>query len=140
MLSMGSVKRPWAQWLGLALLLPAMERRAATSAMATDLAASQGIGKGEYAAAFANFRALSVITAPLLYGNLYAHYAPKGKPGRPFFFAAAIVVVAEMLLRSLSDRECLPAAQSEKAEGAGGGGAGGGGGGGGAEVAVAKKA
>lgn len=35
-----------------------MERRAATSAMATDYAVASGMGRGEYQAAFANFRGI----------------------------------------------------------------------------------
>ena len=46
-------------WVGLLLLLPTMERRAATSAMATDHAVASGMGRGEFQAAFANFRALT---------------------------------------------------------------------------------
>merc|ERR1712151_960665 len=56
-------------WLGLLLLGPSMERRTPTSAMATDLAVAAGMGKGEFAGAFANWRALCVAAAPLLYGT-----------------------------------------------------------------------
>ena len=62
----GRAKQMMGMWLGLILLLPTMERRAATSAMATDHAVATGMGRGEYQAAFANFRALTVVMAPLL--------------------------------------------------------------------------
>ena len=62
----GRAKQMMGMWPGLILLLPTMERRAATSAMATDHAVATGMGRGEYQAAFANFRALTVVMAPLL--------------------------------------------------------------------------
>lgn len=65
--------------------------------MATDLAVSEGMGKGEYAAAFANIRALTVITAPLVYAQAYSTFAAMGKPGWVWYTAAAIVAVAEAL-------------------------------------------
>ena len=57
--TMGFRPSQWNMWIGLLLLLPTMERRAATSAMATDHAIASGMGRGEYQAAFANFRALT---------------------------------------------------------------------------------
>lgn len=106
MLINGSSARPFMTWLALLVLFPTMERRCATSAMATDLAISEGWAKGEYSAAFANVRALTVITAPLLYSNAYSVLAPQGRAGYTFGIVAAIVAVAEMLHRSLSDEDC----------------------------------
>ena len=77
-------------------------------AMATDLAVAGGLGRGEYTAKFGNIRALTVIIAPLFYGNIYAYYAPRGKPGRPWFAGALVVALAEMLHRTLKDEECFP--------------------------------
>jgi hypothetical protein len=54
-------------------------------------------------------RALTVIVAPLLYANVYATFAPKGKPGYVFYVAAVIVAFAEMLHRSITDDQCRPA-------------------------------
>ena len=59
------------------------------------------MGRGEYQAAFANFRALTVIGAPLFYGRLYAHFAPRGLAGVPYFGGAAVVGIAELLHLSL---------------------------------------
>jgi hypothetical protein len=104
--TMGAAPTQMNMWLGLLMLLPTMERRAATSAMATDHAIAAGMGRGEYQAAFANFRALTVITAPILYGRMYSTFAPSGKGGYAFFAGAAIVAFAELCHRSLSDKDC----------------------------------
>jgi hypothetical protein len=84
--------------------------------MATDHAIANGMGKGEYQACFANFRAMTVVLAPLLYGRSYAYFAPRGQPGMPWFFGAAIVLMAEALHQSISEEECtLPAVEAKKA-------------------------
>ena len=103
-------------WLGLLLLLPTMERRAATSAMATDLAVAGGMGRGEYSAKFGNIRALTVIIAPLFYGNIYAYFAPRGKPGYAWYAGALVVLLAEALHRTLKDEECFPKGEKVDAE------------------------
>eukprot|EP00943_MAST-04B_sp_MAST-4B-sp1_P001702 g1702.t1 len=120
----GAGQKYYNMWLGLLLLLPTMERRAATSvsivqyvsivhlilrdAMATDLAVAGGMGRGEYSAKFGNIRALTVVFAPLFYGNIYAYYAPRGKPGYAWFAGAMVVALAELLHRTLKDEECFP--------------------------------
>jgi len=85
-------------WLGLAFLCPSMERRAATSAMATDHAVAAGFGKGEFAGIFANWRALCVAAAPLLYGTVAQRFP---RPGSAYFVAAAIVLGAEFIFRTI---------------------------------------
>ena len=90
-------KRMSQMWIGLGLLLFTMERRAATGAMATDLAVKEGMGRGEYQAAFANFRALTVVAAPLFYGQLYQRLGGRAA----YFGGAAVVAVAELLHLSL---------------------------------------
>jgi len=85
-------------WLGLALLCPSMERRTATSAMATDHAVAAGFGKGEFAGNFANWRALCVACAPLLYGTIAQKFP---RPGSAYFAAAAITLGTELLFRSI---------------------------------------
>jgi hypothetical protein len=72
--------------------------------------------QGEYAAAFANVRALSVIGAPLLYSGVYARTAPYGKGGYAFYASALTIVLAELLHRSLSDKECYPKAANKDAK------------------------
>jgi hypothetical protein len=76
--------------------------------MATDLAVAGGMGRGEYSAKFGNIRALTVVFAPLFYGNIYAYYAPRGKPGYAWFAGAMVVALAELLHRTLKDEECFP--------------------------------
>ena len=44
----------------------------AIKAYATDHAVANGMGRGEYAAAFANLRGLSVVIVPQLYARLFA--------------------------------------------------------------------
>ena len=77
------------------------------------LAITRSRAQGEYAAAFANVRALSVIGAPLLYSAVYARTAPQGKGGYAFYASALTVVLAEFLHRSLSDKECYPQVASD---------------------------
>lgn len=84
-----------------------MERRATMSSLAVKAAASAGMGKGEFSAAFANLRALAVSLAPLLYAKVYASglAATPKSPGRPYFVAALIALIAEALHRTLRDKD-----------------------------------
>mmetsp|Transcript_130088 Transcript_130088/g.277910 ORF Transcript_130088/g.277910 Transcript_130088/m.277910 type:complete len:437 (-) Transcript_130088:199-1509(-) len=85
----------------------AMERRAAVTGLAVKAAASAGMGKGEFAAAFANLRALAVGLAPLLFARAYASglaSQPKS-PGRPYYAAALFALLAELLHRTLGSKE-----------------------------------
>lgn len=56
------------------------------------------MGRGEFQAAFANFRALTVVAAPLFYGQLYARLGDK----YAYMGGAAVVAIAELCHRSLS--------------------------------------
>ena len=63
-------------------------------AKATDHAVAMGYGRGEYAGLFNNLRALSVATAPLLYGEMYAYFIRKKIPvGQVWTFIALISAV-----------------------------------------------
>ena len=105
---------------GALLLFPfAMERRSAVGAQCVTLAASVGMGKGEFSGAFANLRALVVAATPLLYARVYAWGSSRGGkavgggegggarrwPGAPYAVAAGLALVAEVLHRSLDDGE-----------------------------------
>merc|ERR1712151_652250 len=92
-------------WLGLLLLGPSMERRTPTSAMATDLAVAAGMGKGEFAGAFANWRALCVAAAPLVYGAAVRRFG-KQLPGAAYITAALITLLTELLFRTIPP-DCL---------------------------------
>ena len=81
----------------------AMERRAAISSLSVKAAAQCGMGKGDYNANFANFRAIVVAVAPMLYAQIYALGVRRDIPGLPYYFGALVVMVAEMLHRSLSN-------------------------------------
>lgn len=74
-----------------------MDRRAGVTARANDAAVEAGFGKGEHAGLFGNLRALAVVFAPLLFGNLYSWSAARpGRPsGLPFVAAAAFAIAAE---------------------------------------------
>merc|ERR1711874_597505 len=82
----GTTSKIWVYWIGLAFLCPSMERRTASSALATDLAVLHGFGKGEFAGCFANWRALCVATAPLIYGTMYQRLS-KRVPGAAYLTA-----------------------------------------------------
>lgn len=130
-----AVPEPWAVWSGLLAGLPGMERRAAVGSVAVDHAVASGMGRGEYAAAFANWRALMVVVAPMLYAKVYASGAAARRagggswpPGSAYFVGAAAVLAAELLLRSIPDEELFrfrqqpapppgPAAAADKAAG-----------------------
>ena len=61
------------------------------------------MGKGDYNANFANFRAIVVAIAPMLYAQIYALGVRTGVPGLPYYFGALVAAVAEILHRSLSN-------------------------------------
>lgn len=100
----GASKEAASFWLGLALLCPSMERRAATSAMATDLAFCTGMGKGEFSGCFANWRALCVAVSPLVYGFAFQHFGKK-VPGAAYFAAAAVTLATEFIFRSIPGKQ-----------------------------------
>ena len=60
--------------LGHLIMTPAFNSNHANAikAYATDHAVANGMGRGEYAAAFANLRGLSVVIVPQLYARLFA--------------------------------------------------------------------
>ena len=104
----GAVPAAWSLWTGLALLVPGMERRACLGSIAVDHATSgnNAMGKAEYAAAFANWRALMVVAAPQLYARVYAAARGAGRSGGLAYWAgAAVVLCAEALHRSIPDCE-----------------------------------
>lgn len=85
----------------------AMERGAAVRSMAITAADQKGMGSGEFAAKIANFRAIAVAIAPMLYARAYA--AGLGfktrMPGLPYFVGAAVVLLSEAIHRSLTDAQ-----------------------------------
>ena len=85
--------------LPLALAPLFMDRRAGVTARASDEAVAAGFGKGEHAGLFGNLRALVVVFAPLLFGNLYAwSTAKRGRfPGLSFMVAALFAGIAEII-------------------------------------------
>lgn len=73
---MGAVPAQWAVWLGLLLHAPGINATGnnAVKAAATDHAVKQGYGKGEFGGYVGNLRALTVVIAPVLYGQAYAFF------------------------------------------------------------------
>lgn len=96
----GTTKSVLLFFLGLAVLCPSMERRAASSALATDLAVLRGFGKGEFQGLFANWRALCVAAAPMLYGTVYQRLGSK-MPGAAYFVAALVTLGTECIFRAI---------------------------------------
>lgn len=91
----------------LPFYLFSMERRAAVSSWAIKEAALNGMGKGEYAAAFFNLRALAVATFPLVYVSAYSS-GVKAVPQaawRPWALAISFCAVAEALHQNLRFRD-----------------------------------
>ena len=64
------------------------------------------MGRGEYSAAFANMRALTVTVGPLIFGNVYAYSKQSGLGGGiPWYLAGLIGCVVPLLLHeSVSDQ------------------------------------
>lgn len=115
MINWGAFQNVYTYMLGLGLLCPTMERRAASSAMCTDLAVANGFGKGEFAGYFANWRALCVAAAPLLYGETYRAFE-KTAPGAAYFSAAAIVAATECVFRAIPEDALVPQEDNAEAE------------------------
>eukprot|EP00940_MAST-03C_sp_MAST-3C-sp2_P001421 g1421.t1 len=80
-----------------------MDRRAGVTVRANDAAVAVGLGKGEHAGLFGNLRALAVVFAPLIFGNIYSwSSATTRRPtGLPFIVAAMFAVAAEATHTSL---------------------------------------
>jgi len=106
-LLMGSTTRAPLIFGVLPIYMLAMERRATMSSLAVKAAEAAGMGKGEFSAAFANLRAIAVGIAPLMYAKVYASglAAKKRSPGRPFLAAALCALVAELMHRTLHDKQ-----------------------------------
>lgn len=83
-----------------------MERRSAMTSLAVKAADQAGMGKGEFAAAFANLRAIVVGVAPLLYARVYGKCLErKTWAGRPYYVAAMIAFICELLHRTLTNKQ-----------------------------------
>jgi MFS family permease len=82
----------------------AMERRAAISSLSVNAAAQSGMGKGDYTANFANFRAIVVALAPMIYAQTYSAGVRSGTPGMPYYLGAIFALMAELLHRTLNGK------------------------------------
>ena len=90
-----SLPEPWAVWVGHFIMCPAFNTNHANAikSYATDHATKlHGMGRGEYAAAFANLRGLSVVLVPPIYARLYGNAQAKGLPGRSPWFLVALIL------------------------------------------------
>merc|ERR1712032_419930 len=84
----------------------AMERGSAVRSMALAAANDTGMGNGEFGAKFANLRAVVVALGPVMYANVYAFAKKRRLPaGLPFFTAALIVLLSEILHRTFTNQE-----------------------------------
>merc|ERR1711972_1117904 len=102
---MGSTTRARVIFGALFFYAFAMERRSAVSSLAVKAGVQAGMGKGEFSAAFANLRAIVVAMAPLLYAGVYARGRTAGSPGRPYYTAALMALIAEALHCTLRNKE-----------------------------------
>mmetsp|Transcript_18224 Transcript_18224/g.29639 ORF Transcript_18224/g.29639 Transcript_18224/m.29639 type:complete len:736 (-) Transcript_18224:23-2230(-) len=96
--------------LSLLVSLGAQRKRDAVESITTKILMNDPtIGKGQIAAALANWRSIASIVGPLIFGNAYAYATgnPEKRyiPGLPFFIVAGMTVGAEHLFRSLSDSD-----------------------------------
>ena len=95
-------------WSGLAMMVCCQARQAAVLARSTTLATGPGVGygKGEYQGMYANLRSLTVMIAPLLYGNTYNYSKARGQPGGMYFVVMAITALGEVFHQlSYADRD-----------------------------------
>lgn len=95
---------PLNMFIGLAIMTFGMERRAAVTAMTSREASKIGIGRGEFAGLFANWRAIATCFAPILYGRVYQRVYTKS-PGLPYMVAGMFAIAGECLHRTMSDKE-----------------------------------
>lgn len=97
-------------WLGtVPIILPGVNGNTAQAlkALATDRAAAEGFGKGEFSAWSNNLRALAGSVAPVLLGNVYALSRRKSWPPGAAYFVLAVVgaLLPELLLQFTKDSE-----------------------------------
>jgi len=104
-LLLGSAATPVTVWGVLPFFLLSTERRSAVTALADKRAVAVGIGRGEFAGAFANLRAIVVAVAPMMYGYFYVKGKQLGRPGLGYWMGALIIALAELRHRALKDEE-----------------------------------
>lgn len=116
----GARESSWIFLLAVIPMLPGVNGSSATAlkSLSTDLAFSEGFGKGEFSAYINNLRALAGAAATVLYGNYYAWCKRKGVYQGTTFAVAALIGAAlpELLLRLTRDSELRrekPKAQGE---------------------------
>jgi len=105
-------------YIALAFLLPGINATSnvAMKAMATDRAVASGLGRGEFAAATANMRALVVAIAPMLYGKMYSHQvSQKRDPAVTWFLVALLGCIVPQLISLFIDSQEFP--ETKKATG-----------------------
>jgi len=104
-LLLGSAATPATVWGVLPFFLLSTERRSAVTALADKRAVAVGIGRGEFAGAFANLRAMVVAVAPMMYGFFYVKGKQLGRPGLGYWMGALIIGLAELRHRALKDED-----------------------------------
>ncbi len=86
-------------WSGLVMMVVCQARQAAVLARSTVIATGSdvGYGKGEFQGMYANLRSLTVMIAPILYGNTYNYTKARGSPGGMYFVLIAMTAIGEVL-------------------------------------------
>ena len=95
-------------------MLWGLERKTGTVALADQIAVSRGdeedktstkgadMGSGEFASALANYKAATLVVAPVMYSRIYAWAKASGRaPSMPFWAAAASALAAEAVHQTI---------------------------------------
>ena len=76
-------------------------RASGNRAMATDVAISLGMGRGEFAGSLSSMRALCAMVIPLLYSQLFDLGQRLNVPGLHFFGVLLFTLAKDLMERSL---------------------------------------
>ena len=109
---------PYSVWIGYLLMLPGFNANhsSAMKSYATDHAVASGFGKGEFAAAIAIMRGMSVILATPIYSWAYQLQKNRGQTPRLAWFSVILLgaVIPEILHRMCTDEELESAKKKKK--------------------------
>lgn len=91
--------------MGFILSIPGGRKRDAVESLIMKHGNEAGFGNGFISGSMMNFRAIINIFGPILFGSLYAQGRKKGFAGIMFVGAAATILMAEGIMRSLKNEE-----------------------------------
>ena len=93
--------------MAIGLMVPGGRKRDGVEAMLNDIGVKAGFGRGYISAALMNWRAISNVFAPLIFGNIYswATTAPRMNHGLVFTVMGLTQLLAEVVFRTLSKKQ-----------------------------------